>query len=229
MKKTLLKKEYRGRVRSGFTLIELLISIVIFMLFIGIASTSYVSIVRAQRQANEVRRMYSDVRTFMDFLAEEIRLSAVDYSCYNPDLTLSLTQPECPDNSVAGSIVNGRTKILALVRKGGTEKTIFKLDADNLLKMQKFVKKGNVWGPAPGYEEYRPLLSERLEVKNITFAVFPEVNPYSGDSRIYTDNTTQFQPKVTIFFGVKNSENVSTPFDYDFQTTVSSRVYSRIL
>lgn len=45
-----------NREREGFTLIELMISIVIFVLFLGIVSQSYISIVRTQREANEVRR-----------------------------------------------------------------------------------------------------------------------------------------------------------------------------
>lgn len=218
--------------RRGFTLIELLISIVIFMVFLGIVSQSYVSIVRAQRQANEVRKMYSDVRAVLDFIAEEVRLSAIDYDCYHFDAAEADLSPlYCPEPEIIGTLsqANTQNSHLALIKKGGNEKTVMKL-VDGQLMLQKHARnQAGSWGPAPGYEEYRFLTSDRITFEHLSFAIYPDVNPYSGDIEIYRDNGTQFQPKVTVFMSVRNADNIQTDFDYQFQTTISSRVYSRII
>lgn len=213
--------------REGFTLVELLISIVIFMIFLGIVSQSYISIVRAQRQANEVRKMYSDVRLVMDFIAEEVRLSSIDYDCY------AGKGSDCED-LLGGSLFAGRTDHLVLIRQGGTAKTFIKLDQEGHIVVKKLVKREGQFVEAPGYEtSYRPLTSDRIVFEDLTFAIFPDVNPYSNDTLpgsgkpIYADNGTQFQPKVTVLMRVVNDEDVNTPFAFDFQTTISSRVYSR--
>lgn len=213
--------------REGFTLIELMISIVIFVLFLGIVSQSYISIVRTQRSANEVRKMYSDVRAVMDFVSEEIRLSSIDYDCY------AGKGIDC-EGVIAGTFFDGRTEHLALIRQGGAQKTFIKLDADGHLVVKKLVRQDGEYLPVPGYEtDYRMLTSDRVVFDHLSFAIFPDVNPYSNEILqgseipIYADNGTQFQPKVSIFMTVRNSDEVNTPFDFDFQTTVSSRVYSR--
>jgi prepilin-type N-terminal cleavage/methylation domain-containing protein len=221
----------KKRASKGFTLIELLISIVLFMMFLGIVSQSYLSIVRSQRQANEVRKMYSDVRGFMDFMSEEIRLSAVDYGCYpgmNYGQMLKLAEDFSANDKYCGgslpTIVNGVTSDLILLKKGGQEKVIVKWD-DVLgkVKMSKYRKTDfGSFEPTPGYENVE-LFSDRLKVGRLDFAVFPNVNPYEN----VRDNAVQFQPKVTIFLSVENAEGVNTPFKFDFQTSISSRVYSK--
>lgn len=226
---------------------ELLVSIVIFMSFLGIVSQSYLNIVTTQRSANEVRKMYSEVRGFMDFLSEEIRLSAIDYDCYavdtlmnsniggfNPSINKSFAT-DCPELSANGSIYDGRTSILSLAKKNGLEKTVVKVETDpenndrSIVSVIKKIKGGGGWVNAPGYDGYVRVLSENVNVKNLSFAVFPDVNPYSADYAIFTDNTTQFQPKVTVFLSIENVDKAGSEFSYDFQTTISSRVYSRSL
>lgn len=216
--------------RKGFTLIELLISIVIFVFFLGLVSTSYISIVRAQKDANQVRKIYSELRTFVETLAEEIRLSAVDYDCYEGSPTFSDDSYWCAD--ILQPLTEGRSNYLALVRKGGKEKTVFKFE-DNKVFMTKAYKQNNVWSFAPGYDalvgqsNYQQILSDSLDVTNLTFYVFPDVNPYSSEH--YRENAKQFQPKVSIIMSVKNGLNEDSNFEFDFQTSVSSRVYSRAI
>ncbi|MBU1953917.1 prepilin-type N-terminal cleavage/methylation domain-containing protein, partial [Patescibacteria group bacterium] len=114
--------------KDGFTLVELLVSMMIFMIFLGIVGQAYISIVRAQRDANEVRKMYSDVRSVMDLMAEQIRLGSVDYDCYHiipPDFNLS-----CPEKYIAGKLIQSNTEnsFVALVGEGGKEKITFKVE-----------------------------------------------------------------------------------------------------
>lgn len=213
---------------KGFTLIELLISLGIFIIFLGISSTSYISIVRAQRQANETRKMYSDVRNVVDFLAEEIRLSSIDYSYYagkvdiNGGIVVS-----CADG--VGTLQQGRVHYLPLIKKDGLERTFFCYDKKSKkLTVQKWIRNQAGWIPASGYDgNFLDIVSKNVEITSLAFVVFPDVNPYAADG--YALNEKQFQPHVTIFMSVQNSNNINSQFRLDFQTTISSRVYSRIL
>lgn len=224
--------------RKGFTLVELLVSITVFVIFLGIASQSYVNIVRTQRQANEVRKMYSEVRQFMDLLTEEIRLSSIDYFCYEPgatqdfDATTVICDPDIALNPITNS---GMTKVLALVRKGGLQKTVFKVtpsrddSSREIVQVKRYERIAGTWQQVAGFLEESSLLSDNIEIENLTFSIFPNRNPYSDDIEIIRDTSYQFQPKVTVFLSVKNAEEITVPFSGDFQTTVSSRVYSRKL
>lgn len=218
--------------KKGFTLIELLVSIMLFTIFLGIVSQSYLSIVRAQRQANEVRKMYSEVRVFMDTLAEDIRLSSVDYGCYEQGMMyLFVSGKAVCDAESIGTIVSGKTNVLSLLKKGGDEKVTYKIEEDLEGRRRLMVKRWYFdydtanWLSVPGYEDFRSVFSDRLEINYASFAIYPGTNPYS--SLNYMDNAVQFQPKVTTFLGIGNAEGTNVDFDYQFQTTISSRVYSR--
>ncbi len=216
------KNSQKYRSFKGFTLIELLISLAIFIVFIGIVSTTYVSIVRSQRQANDVRKVYSDVRNFVDMVTTEVRLGTIDYDCYSQaDLSV------CSDG-VMGSIQSGRSHYLALIRKDGLEKTTFFYDSEaKTVKMEKKIKNAAGWMTAPGYEEgFQPVFSSVVGIESLSFAISPDVNPYAKEH--YAQNEKQFQPKVTLFMTVKsNQKSPPSEFRLNFQTTISSRVYSR--
>lgn len=214
--------------RSGFTLVELLISISLFVIFLGIVSSSYVSIVRGQRQANITRKMYSQVRVFMDDLASQMRLGTIDYDCYPGSAHID----QCPPD-IAGTISSSSGSYLALVNKDKTEKTVYFFDVQSQqLKLKKFIKSSNTWTSAPGYETlnnssngFRSLFTDELKVKNVTFSIYPLLNPYSEEN--YAANHYQFQPKMTLFISVENANSNLPPFNLNLQTTLSSRVYSR--
>lgn len=80
----------------AFTLIEMLISISVFMLFLGIVAQSYMSLVTANRKANDIQKMYREVRFVFDTLAQEIRNGAIDYTCGDPiqHNTLCISHPK---------------------------------------------------------------------------------------------------------------------------------------
>jgi prepilin-type N-terminal cleavage/methylation domain-containing protein len=236
---SLLKKS--RKFRSGFTLIELLVSLVIFVIFLGIVSSSYVNIVRAQRQANETRKMYSEVRSAVELLTEDIRLGSIDYDFYEGKSDLA--NENCEEGALSASISGGRTSILALVNKDGLERSFFCFDpTSETLWYKKFKRdpSGSTWVPAEGFagttelgsstqegNGYRALNSEYVKIHSMSFAIFPDRNPYSDNPDVYLKNGTQFQPKVSIFMSAVNGTRAGTDFTMDFQTTVSSRVYSR--
>ena len=233
------------RCARGFTLIELIISIAVFTIFLTVVSTAYINIVRSQRQANEVRKMYSEVRSFAETLAEDMRLGTIDYDCYKSDLpTPDLFRNNCPFSTIIDpqSSVANASPYLAIVNKDHTLKTVFWFDkANGQLKVKKYQHNGaqdNIdaaqWPEAKGYSSQdtgaddsgsQSLLSKALNVSNLTFSVNPPVNPYSADH--YQKNQFQFQPKVTLTLSVENAQKNQAPFHLDFQTTLSSRVYTR--
>ena len=259
--------------KKGFTLVELLVSIAIFVVFLGVVSVSYIGIVREQRQANEVRKMYTEVRSFVEDLSQDMRLGSIDYECYAPPSTVSslslityvatllkpleahaaplaISQPilptlqlqnistACPFSYLDTQSVNAsQSPYLAIVNKDKTQKTFYWFDQENKqLKVKRYEKQGEGWSEMAGYS-YRPddkstdqngsrfVFSDVLQVTNAVFSVNPPADPYSSDN--YDKNLYQFQPKVTLSLSVKNADSSSAPFHLDFQTTLSSRVYSR--
>jgi prepilin-type N-terminal cleavage/methylation domain-containing protein len=208
--------------KKAFTLIELMISMVVFIIIMGIVGSSFTSIVRAQKETNEIRRMYSEVRTMVDLISEEARLGTIDYGCYGQAVAYSSVCPQ-----VLGSIVNGRTNYLALVRQDGLQKTIFKYDPEvKRVSMVKYEKTaGGGWKFASGYTDFRAVTGDAVSVEKMAFAINPDVDPYSQTN--YAVNGKQFQPRVTIFMNVQNGKGSKSEFNIDLQTTVSSRVYNR--
>ncbi len=236
----------KNSAKKGFTLIELLVSISIFVIFLGVVSVAYIGIVRSQRQANQVRKMYSDVRSLIELFSEDMRLGTIDYDCYKTDSSLpppsGSTNP-CPFSTPTidpSSSTASQSPYLAIVNKDLTGKTVYWFDKDNgKIKVKKYLGTlDNIdisqWSEVPGYTSgdegaddtgSRSLLSDIVKVKNLTFSVNPPVNPYTSQN--YAKNQYQFQPKVTLTLSVENANQNLPPFHLDFQTTLSSRVYSR--
>ena len=228
----------KNRPKKGFTLVELLISMAIFVIFLGIVSSSYTTIVRAQKQANDVRKIYADFRTFLDQFQSEIRSSTIDYDCYEGTIDFVGGVLNTCDPDVNNSIHNGETYYLSLIKNDGLEKTLFYYDFDNKLNpdvkkvyMKKWLKSGLNWIPAPGFADYREVFSGAFTIERMSFLIFPIKNPYSSDAKIYQNNATQFQPSVTLLMRAHSDKklNLTEGFNLDFQTTFSLRSYSRNL
>ena len=49
----------------GFTLMEMLISISVFVLFIGLVASSYISLVKANSTANDMQKLYRETRNVL--------------------------------------------------------------------------------------------------------------------------------------------------------------------
>jgi prepilin-type N-terminal cleavage/methylation domain-containing protein len=205
--------------KKGFTLIELMVSMVIFVVFLGIVTTSYISIVRAQKDTNDIRKMYSEVRAFVDMLSSEAKLGTIDYDCYyrNP----LDTSVYCPPD------------VLVSISDGSMQKTIFRFVQDkknpdnNKVRVAKYEKGvGGTWKNAPGYNGFTDIMGDMVKVEKLSFAISPDVNPYSQAN--YNSSAKQFQPKVTLYMTAKSKAGARSAFSMDFQTTISSRVYSRL-
>jgi prepilin-type N-terminal cleavage/methylation domain-containing protein len=222
------RMEKSGKRRQGFTLIELMVSMVIFVIFMGIVASSYVDIIRAQKETNEIRKMYAEVRGFVDMLSQEAKLGTIDYACYEG------TGDYCPVRDLARIAAgSGMTADLALVRKDGLQKTIFRFSRDRLnsannkIQVAKYEKRtGGTWDYAPGYNGFRDIMGDLVKVEKLSFAINPDSDPYAREN--YAKSSKQFQPKITVYLTAKNKVSARSGFSIDFQTTISSRVYSRL-
>lgn len=238
MTSSFVKNRLKNSSRKGFTLVELLISMALFVIFLGIVSSSYTSIVRAQRQANDVRKVYADFRTFVDQLQSEIRSSTIDYTCYEGTIDFIGGVLNTCEIDEYNSLDNGETFYLSLIKNDGLEKTLFYYDVENKLNpdvkkvyMKKWLKSGLNWIPAPGFNDYKEVLSGTVQIERLSFLIFPTKNPYSDNPDIYSNNATQFQPSVTLLMRATAHKdvNLDNGFHFDFQTTFSLRSYSRNL
>ena len=209
---------------SAFTLIELIIGMVIFIIFLGIVTNSYISIVRGFNKENTERKVYAEIRDFIDLLNQEVRLSSIDYDCYStqsnfPDLVHDVSN--CPrDNSISSN------DKLVLVHKDNLELNEFSFDVDkaNIMKQTWFSTKGVTgWQP----EVAQPLFTDDVKVTKLSMEIFPKVNPYLADSSVYANSATQFQPVVFVNLVASYTDAQKNEHKINFQTAISSRVYNR--
>lgn len=225
--------KHQRRNKSGFTLVELLVSIAVFVVFLGVVASSYVNIVRSQRQANLIRKMYSQVRIVMDQMATDTRLGTIDYDCYEPGLEVSTCPPEV--KNIAQIAPDGMSSVLVIVNKDHTLKTVYRFDpVTSNVTFKRYIFSVGGWITPPEFnpdpenapDGFLSLLGGEVKVKNLAFAIYPPVNPYSQQHAL--QNHFQFQPKVTAFLTIENGSPNLPPFHLDLQTTFSSRVYSRL-
>ncbi len=211
--------------QKGFTLIEMMVAMGIFVMFIGILISSYTDIVRSNTEANDYRILYSEARRVFDTLSEEIRKGSVEYLS-NASINAPFTDPK----------YNTSNDSLVLISENGGRKVTFSYEEE---ADEGDISKGNIvfteeiidtFSGNPPVNSY-PLLSSgdvSRQVYLTEFSVFvsPVGDPYNPNN-VYSDGL-QFQPKVTIFatFEMKKRKGEGV-FNFDLQTTVSSRSYSQ--
>lgn len=160
---------------SGFTLLEMLISISIFMIFLGIVSGSYTSLVSANRSANDVQKLYHDVRDVFDTISTEIRSGVIDYSCVDT---------------------------LCILHNNGSKRSLFKFDAENkrilVLHQSRIDSESRISSWISDDPDWLSLTSEKFPVQNFLFTIFPLKDPYVNA----TDDDVQWQPSVTFLLNI---------------------------
>jgi prepilin-type N-terminal cleavage/methylation domain-containing protein len=229
-------KSLKSGQQNGFTLVELLIAISIFVGFLTVVANSYISIIRAQKTANETRQMYSEMRNFGDFVNGEMRDGTIDYFCYtsglNPGLdALAADLVRCPE--VATHQI-GDGDNLRIISKDGLQATTLIFDkANSRVLVYKFKKENDAWIPDIGFVDNT--ISDRatvvngtaqvfafsnLLVKDLHFEIYPKKNPAQIDKGGNLGN--QFQPMVMLTADVASKVN-SVIFNLHFQTMITSR------
>jgi prepilin-type N-terminal cleavage/methylation domain-containing protein len=229
--------EGKSAVQAGFTLIELLMAMTIFVIFLVVATNSYLSIVRAQKVANETRIMYSDLRNFIDLVNNEMRSGKVDYFCYERADSQVVELDEILGEAVRCDDVTlnaGAGNNLRIISKDDLNSIIIKfvVGEESLegevtpgqVLMKRFSRDANgLWSVVPGYENWQEVAFANLNVEDLRF----EIKPLKDPAQILSggDLSNQFQPGVGLVIGVK-SNNPTVSFDLDFQTFISSRSFN---
>lgn len=221
--------------KKGFTLIELLLAITIFMLFIMTATNTFLEIIRAQKSANEVRLMYSEMRNFVDYVSNELREGSVDYFCYKQGFVQNLDFKQaalvrCED--VASLTVESGNNLRTISRDGLTSSIIKFDDENSKVCVKRFRNVDGAWQLEHGYENYSSVAGDdgcgsykefgfaNLKVKDLQFEILPTQDP--SDTASYNNLATQIQPMVRMYMEVSsNLENVK--FDLDYQTLLTTR------
>jgi len=180
----------------------MLISMSIFVIFTGILIGSYTSIVQSQKEANQYRDLYSNARYIIDKFTEEVKDGAVYYE---------LNKEGVVNNKFKTAVYS-----LILISKDGESSVCFDYDEGNVRFSE---------GKSTEQKSYT-LNSENVRVKNFEMFVSPASDPYDS-ANIFAD-TLQFQPKVTLRMILEKDRGVKDPYEVDFTTTVSSRIYQSI-
>jgi len=235
-----------GRAVRGFTLIELIVSITIFMMFSVMAMNAFVIVIKSQRENDQIRMIYNDLRKLTDFLNENLRDGKIDYLCYRPPEDISNLQKELViDFSGKGPVkINTDVSIdevarctnsiglgvesrdnLKIVSNDGLRGVVLKVegaggsdDSDEVTGKLLKVKALDKNGENWEDDEFVNFGFENIKLKNLTFEIFPnEIAKYSKSSEY---KNKDLKPYVRVFASV---ESLDGKFNFDYQTLISER------
>ncbi len=204
----------RASDNRGFTLVELLVAMAIFVMFIGVVIGAYTGLIRAQRDANDYRIMYSEARNVFDSLVWEFRNGVVDYRYYH-------------DNGGEG-ILTGKLDELVLVSKDAGKRTLIRREGDGVFVQHIPFDPEDLEFPVPPVIERLDPLNDPDKVRVSEFGMYvsPVFDPYDLD---YTDyDFQQFHPKITVYAMFEREFANGRTYDMFLQTTVSSRIYNQV-
>lgn len=206
-----------NRKRKGFTLIEILVSLSIFLILLGALMTSFFQLYRAQRDANDVRKVVADLRTLSNFVQDEMRTKTIDFYSYSPTYRFSFDTPQ---------------HVLYLTDKNGTHQTTITfipspkdvVGSENggsvVFTKQVRIDKDHSWSADSGFAgDPKQISIPHVQLKDVSFSLAPMGDPNArvGNVNNLSDSTLQMQPSVTMHVRFGNN--------YYLQTTFSSRVY----
>lgn len=224
--------DYRLRTRA-FTLVELIISMLIFTIFIGVVASTFLLVSRSLREANEVRKVYTEARAIMDRLTQDVRLNTLDYGCYEDAANGSFDYGSSFGECSVGLSGTGSTSMLALISSDGLHRTVYRFGQNSggvgvfsVLKLDWNENGigGGEWVPAEGFSSsvgFVAFENESVVLQNIGFVIAPLASPAS------LENFTQFQPSVHVVIEARStSSRLTESIPVSLQSTISSRVYS---
>lgn len=182
--------------KRGFTLVELLIAMMIFVIFLTVLMGSYFRLIRAQKEANDYRILYSEARTVFDSISDELKNDAIYYG----------------DESI--SEYNSAQKLVKLVAKDGSYVVLF-LENEGAV--------GYCKAKTGGLIESSYILTPQTKVNKFDIYISPVKDPYKAANVEF--DSLQFQPKITVD-AVFSKNISNQEFTLPLRTTVSSRFYS---
>ncbi len=193
----------KTKTQKGFTLIELIISITIFTVFLTAAANGFFTIVRAQTRENEVRKMYTELRDFIDVLNDEVRNNTIDFDCY--------------DSNQPAQCLGANADNLFLISNDGTVSTEIAIKNGQLeiKKLEKITTVGN-FGQWILLESNQVVMNQ-LIVHACDFEIYPDPDA--------TNISALLQPSVHVDLSVK-SRDESINFALDYETLITTRSYN---
>lgn len=193
-------------------------------------SSSYLNIAGAQREANAIREMYSQIRYVYSLIGEETRSKTIDYGCPGKPGSGGSQSETCNSNELQ---LGSPDSYLALINRDATERTVFLVQdsEDNDGKILSFKKEikdavADAWRPDRGFETgFVEIEMQDLKIKSFSFAKAPLDDPFDPDN--ISCGVVQFQPSVTVYSSIGSNNETVSDFNLDLQTTFSSRVYNQ--
>lgn len=220
---------FHHRPVRAFTLVELIVSMLLFTIFIGVVTSTYLSVSRSLRQSAEIRQVYGQARFVMDRFTQDVRLNTIDYACFEDlsngyDYQTNLYH-EC---EAANLSAEGETSALALISSDGLHRTVYAFDETEGLSVLEldWDETSGEWVASSGYAEGAQLFQfEGAELASVQFMVKPLSSPYDSDH--YSDAATQYQPSVHVMILARSTSSIlDEAVQVRLQSTISSRVYA---
>lgn len=204
--------------KKGFTLLELTIAITVFVIFITVIFSSALYIMKAQREANEERKVYEESQFLLEFFAQNIRNGTPDYECYQDPSDLCNGQNLVTNKGLSDGV-------LALLLANGGERIIFKKLDDGSLGFLRQISTPSGFQNVIGFTDFKVLNQDTVFVESLQFLITPVKDPFIA----LEDNQYQYQPRVTIFMDLKGKSRIRPQgIRLKVQTTFSSRIYNRL-
>ena len=204
--------------REGFTLMEMVIAMSIFLIFLTAVFSTFITITDTQKKANLNRESVAEVREIINFISNETKDKAIDYSCY--------------EDAICSTGFNGRneTDTIALISKNGLERTIIKkTETDGLYEIKSYNQNRlttNQQWQAPEIEN--AIHSPNLRLQKALFLVTPNLDPFENTLEAAENTSIQYQPNLQIILNIqrKETEGEIDPNPIVVETSLSSRIYN---
>ena len=184
--------------RKGFTLVEMLVSLAIFSVFMGVLLTSYMSLVKGLRGAEEYRVLYADARHVFDTILENARNSTV-YGCND----------------------NGEFAVdykLSFCSTDGAEKVTFEYtkpsETDEVDK-----KTLGTLNMTTDLGQASLLNTKGINITSFSFKVFPTTDPFGSGYQ------SSYQPLIIVDAMFEKESVSGTTYKMPLHTAISLRTY----
>lgn len=203
---------------QAFTLLEMIIAITVFTVFIGFAISSYLVFHKADQKALLMRGLIMDGEFLMNTLSEAVRTNKIAYAAYES------VRSGYYDPAISPCIYSGDesifTSALCLISPDEKELYVYNLDLEsNALYLQIY---DEILSPVEGYEDPVLISPTNVLVTELSFNIFPKLNPFDSLNRLNTE--VQFQPIVNIDLSLASGDEADS-VSSDFRTSVTSRFY----
>jgi len=218
--------------KSGFTLIEMLIAVSIFALVLIMATNIYMIINNSQRKVVTLQKIQEDVRFLFEAMAQDIRLSSINYSFYQ-DSNINI-------HPLRGGEQNS---LLALLDQSGNQ-VFYRLGGSGNDKVQYCSGDCSLLID----ENWQNITPESVEIIDLGVVITPSANPFEevaegtcpGGNHIecdigyacisneckYFNDGGNFQPKV--FFSIHSmgvGRNIAEESELYMQSIISTRIF----